>query len=153
MMRYHGEKRSRVCAHTSALEGEHLGRVQGHAEGGGTGGETWFSRRIRKARSGAHFGAETIVCKAGGGERGGGAVVVARRTRCGRHWASGRRGDAVSARRHARLASTRAASVFETRHEGREKSGARLLPHRFLQPPTRRPNCRDAFVHRVGIAA
>lgn len=139
-MRYHGEKR--VCAHTSALEGEHLGRVQGHAEGGGTGGETWFSRRIR---NGAHFGAETIVCKVGGGRGvGRGAVVVARRTRCGRHWASGRRGDAVSARRHARLASTRAASVFETRHEGRE-SGARLLPHRFLQPrspPTRRPNSR-----------
>ena len=44
-----------------------------------------------------------------------------------RHWASGRRGDAVSARRHARLASTRAPSVFETRHEDRVRDLCRIV--------------------------
>lgn len=101
-MRYHGEKR--VCAHTSALEGEHLGRVQGHAEGGGTGGETWFSRRIR---NGAHFGAETIVCKVGGGseERGGGsraANAVRPSLGVGTPWRRGLGSKARSVGEHAR---------------------------------------------------
>lgn len=90
-----------------------------------------FSRRIRNARS-AHTLAQKLSCArlvgvgarrrvVEEGWRGGGSRAAVGLTRCGRHWASGRRGDAVSARKHARFASTRAPSVFETRHEGRER--------------------------------
>lgn len=65
--------------------------------------------------------------RAAEGWRGGGSRAAVGLTRCGRHWASGRRGDAVSTRKHARLASTRAPSVFGTRHEDRVREFCRIV--------------------------
>lgn len=148
-MRYTERVKSRVCAHTSALEGERwvactrtrrTSRERRSLGGFGTRGARTLWRRNYRVQGWWEWGRE------GGWERGLAGRWQSRGRRSnavrsslgvGTPWRRGLGSKARSVREHARAKCVRNAT------RGRESS-ARLLPHRFLQPRSPPRPTRDS---------